>query len=146
MEVCQLMKKDNKQQVINELSLRLSQPIQQMTQLLQPLAKSFGHVRSSLYAIYQEGLEVERTLEDLPIDDYLKIPQLLKQLLERRKAGGRVRGVQLKQAAQGRRNKVITMWNSLETTPTRDRVGIIVRNTEFSDSSVRRILREAGLK
>jgi hypothetical protein len=140
------MKEDKKQQVINELSQRLFRPIQQMTQLLQPLAKSFGHVRSSLYAIYQEGLEVERTLEDLPIDDYLKIPQLLKKSLEQRQAGGRVRGGQLKQAAQVRREKVITMWNSLETTPTRDRVGIIVRNTKYSDSTVRRILREAGLK
>ncbi|AXM97789.1 hypothetical protein DVB73_19375 [Pseudomonas plecoglossicida] len=146
MEACLLVKEDERQQVLNQLSQRLAQPIQQITQQFQPLAKSIGHIGTSLYANYQECLEVERGLDDLSINEYVMLPQRLKQLREQRQAGGRERGKQMTQDAEMRREKVIAMWKSLESTAKRDRVGIIVRNTGIPKSTVWRILSKAGLK
>ncbi|MBV7480341.1 hypothetical protein [Pseudomonas sp. PDM31] len=140
------MKVDNKQQALNELCLLFAPLSQHITQPFQPLAKSIENVGNSLYVLQQDAFEVERTLDDLPLDDYLKLPELVKQQRELRQAGGRARGAQRKQEAKEQREKIIAKWHSLETTPERYRVGIIAGTEGYpSENTIRRTLRDVGL-
>jgi hypothetical protein len=157
------MKEDKKQQALNELSQRFAPPFQQITQILQPFAKAMeriknnlppqpqlfltlgkliGHIGASLYAA---KIEAEKEFDELTLDYGLKIPEFVEQY-EQRRAGGRATGEQRTKAHNVMRDKVIAKWHELKTTPERNRIGTIANTTGFpSKSTVRRILREAGL-
>ncbi|KII27902.1 hypothetical protein NL64_25820 [Pseudomonas fluorescens] len=141
------MKEDKKQQALNELSQRLAQSFQQITQPFLPLGKLIGHIGASLYADYQECLDAERKLENLPMDEYKMIPQLLEQKREQRKSGGRVTGEQRKQKKEVDHAEVIKMFHTLKTKMSERGIAAkIAELTKLHPTTVRRILREAGLK
>jgi|CXWL01.2.fsa_nt_gi hypothetical protein len=148
------MKEDEKQQALNEIFQRLAQsfqpiterlqqitqPFQQITQLLQPLTESMEH-------IHAVKTEIVRGLDESTLDELLELLRLQKRLHEQRKLGGRVTGEQRTQASKVDHAEVIKRFHELKKTMSvRGIAGTIARETKLHPTTVRRILRKAGLK
>lgn len=155
------MNEEEKQQALNELSQRLAQPYQQITQILQPFAKSMERIKNNFppqpflplgkligqigTSLYAAKIEAEKEFEELTLDDCLKIREFVKQY-EQRRAGGRATGEQRTKESQVRHKTVLDKWDELGIMPKRGRAQKIAELTGYDVTTVRKILRKAGLK